>query len=89
MPVPTLLVATQDSISITDCDSRMYKILSSGDRPTDVTINNHEGRVYWLNEMQEIVVVKLDGTSKTKVSIPQIICKMLTKNISQKFSFTN
>ena len=66
-PVPTLLVAARDSISIIDCDSHMYKTLSTGDRPTDAAINIHERKVYWLNEMQEIVSINLEGMGKSKV----------------------
>lgn len=67
-PVPTLLVAARDSITVTDCDREMYKVLFSGDQPTDATLNSHERTVYWLNEMHEILSISLDGTGKTKVS---------------------
>lgn len=68
-PLPLLLVTTKDSVKIIDCDSKSTLLLSSGDRPNDITFNSNEGLVYWLNDMQEIFGMKIDGTKKSKVSL--------------------
>lgn len=67
-PVPMLLVTTRDSVKIIDCDSQNHLTLSSGDHPVDITLNINEGWIYWLNDMQEIFGMRLDGTKKSKVN---------------------
>lgn len=71
-PVPMLLITTRDSIKILDCDSGNHMTLASGDHPIDITLNSNEGWIYWLNDMQEIIGMKIDGTKKSKVSNVQI-----------------
>ncbi|KAK6636659.1 hypothetical protein RUM43_010321 [Polyplax serrata] len=68
-PVPMLLVTTRDSVKIIDCDSQNHLTLSSGDHPVDITLNINEGWIYWLNDMQEIFGMRLDGTKKSKIHI--------------------
>lgn len=65
-PVPQLLVATADAIKVSDLD-----------RETNYTITNHiaievaylaaEEKIYWINDMKELVMSQMNGVNATKI----------------------
>ncbi|XP_015585702.1 proto-oncogene tyrosine-protein kinase ROS isoform X3 [Cephus cinctus] len=65
-PVPQVLVATMDAVRISDLD-----------RGVNYTITRHiavevayfaaENKIFWINEMQEMVTSGIDGTNATKI----------------------
>lgn len=65
-PVPQLLVATMGDVKKVDLDQR-----------TNVTITPHiavelahiaaESKIYWINEMQELVTATVEGNKITKI----------------------
>ncbi|OXU31361.1 hypothetical protein TSAR_014934 [Trichomalopsis sarcophagae] len=65
-PVPQLLVATMEDVKKVDVDQR-----------TNLTITRHiavevahlatESKIYWINEMQELVTADVDGRNITKI----------------------
>lgn len=65
-PVPQLLVATMEDVKKVDLDQR-----------TNITITRHiavevahlaaESKIYWINEMQELVTADVDGKKITKI----------------------
>ncbi|CAB0031687.1 unnamed protein product [Trichogramma brassicae] len=65
-PVPQLLIATVEDVKKIDLDQR-----------TNITITQHiavevahlatESKIYWINEMQELVTANVDGKNITKI----------------------
>lgn len=67
-PVPQLLLSTGDTVEITDCDKKENRTLSRSGSVVDLSYSSHDGRVYWIDDNNHIVMSKLNNTSdKTKV----------------------
>ncbi|XP_021913370.1 proto-oncogene tyrosine-protein kinase ROS isoform X3 [Zootermopsis nevadensis] len=68
MPVPKLLLSTLDAVKITDCDKHENQTLSrSSGPPVDLAFISLENKLYWLNEMQELLSSNLDGQNRGKI----------------------
>lgn len=65
-PVPQLLVATMDAVRISDLDQKKTDTLSPH-KAVDVAYLAADSKIYWINEMQELVVADMDGTNATKI----------------------
>lgn len=64
-PLPTLLIASSDSISMQDVDiDKNYPILHGIMAPTEVSYLIKENKVFWLNEMHELLVFHLSNSTK-------------------------
>ena len=69
-PIPRLALAFPDSIRVADLDlgeGDTYTVSRSAGKPVDFAVSLREGVLYWMNELQEIFVSKLDGTGHSKV----------------------
>lgn len=68
MPVPHLLLSTFDAVKITDCDKLDNQTLSHGNGlPIDLAFISQENRIFWLNEMRELLSSNVDGRHRTKI----------------------
>ncbi|KAL1489268.1 hypothetical protein ABEB36_014201 [Hypothenemus hampei] len=67
-PLPTLLVATSDSILLYDVDINHTTILVNGiNAPLAVAYLMREQKLFWINEMQELLMYHLTSLNKTKL----------------------
>lgn len=64
-PLPTLLVATADSISIQDVDiDKNYPLLHGIMTPTEISYLMKENKIFWMNEMHELLMFPQNSTTK-------------------------
>lgn len=64
-PLPTLLIASSDSISIQDVDiDKNYPLLHSIKTPTEITYLMKENKIFWINEMHELLVFSQKNSTK-------------------------
>ncbi|KAK9499087.1 hypothetical protein O3M35_003599 [Rhynocoris fuscipes] len=65
-PVPRLLMATNDTLSLADIDRRDNMTLSHSaiGTITDIAYSCHSGKVYWIDDNNHIVYAKTDAKSK-------------------------
>lgn len=70
-PIPRLLMATNDTLSLADIDRRDNVTLSHSavGAITDITYSSHFGKVYWIDDNNHIVYARTDTRSKVKVLI--------------------
>ncbi|XP_026669122.1 proto-oncogene tyrosine-protein kinase ROS isoform X4 [Ceratina calcarata] len=65
-PVPQLLVATMDAVKISDLDQKVNYTITRH-IAIEVAHLAAENRIYWINEMQELVTSDLNGANATKI----------------------
>ncbi|XP_076667958.1 receptor protein-tyrosine kinase sevenless isoform X2 [Andrena cerasifolii] len=65
-PVPQLLVATMDAVRISDLDQEENHTITRH-IAVEVTYLAAERKIYWINEMQELVTSDLIGANATKI----------------------
>ncbi|XP_015109279.1 proto-oncogene tyrosine-protein kinase ROS [Diachasma alloeum] len=65
-PVPQLLLATTDSVKLADLDLGTNETLTRH-IAVEVRYIAAENKLYWINEMQEIVTADLKGRNATKI----------------------
>ncbi|XP_015429752.1 PREDICTED: proto-oncogene tyrosine-protein kinase ROS [Dufourea novaeangliae] len=65
-PVPQLLVATMDAVRISDLDQEKNDTITRH-IAVEVTYLAADGKIYWINEMQELVTADLNGVNATKI----------------------
>ncbi|XP_011346152.2 proto-oncogene tyrosine-protein kinase ROS isoform X2 [Ooceraea biroi] len=65
-PVPLLLVATADAVRLADLDQEANDTLTRH-IAIEVSYSAAERRIYWINEMQELVTSYRNGTNATKI----------------------
>ncbi|XP_034935442.1 proto-oncogene tyrosine-protein kinase ROS isoform X2 [Chelonus insularis] len=65
-PVPQLIVSTTDSVKLADLDLKSNEILTRH-IAVEVRYFATEQKLYWINEMQEIVRADLKGNNATKI----------------------
>ncbi|KOC66937.1 Proto-oncogene tyrosine-protein kinase ROS [Habropoda laboriosa] len=65
-PVPQLLVATMDAVRISDLDQEVNYTITRH-IAVEVTYMAAENKIYWINEMQELVTSDLNGANATKM----------------------
>ena len=65
-PVPQLLVATMDAVRISDLDQEVNYTITRH-IAVEVTYLAAESKIYWINEMQELVTSDLNGANATKI----------------------
>lgn len=64
-PLPTLLIASTDSISIQDVDiDRNYPVLHGIMAPTEISYLMKENKIFWMNEMHELLVFHHNNSTK-------------------------
>ncbi|GJQ85805.1 sev [Trypoxylus dichotomus] len=67
-PIPILLIATQDSIHLKDFDLIREGITFTGlTTPIETAYSMAEGRLFWVNDMQELFMSSLEYGSKSKI----------------------
>lgn len=63
-------MSTPDAVKITDFDKKENEALSGNTGPpVDLAYISQENKIFWLNEMQELLSSNLDGSNRTKVRI--------------------
>ncbi|KAG7201761.1 hypothetical protein KM043_004482 [Ampulex compressa] len=65
-PVPQLLVATTDAVKLSDLDQQISYTITRH-IAVEVTYLAADSKIYWINEMQELVTSELDGSNATKI----------------------
>ncbi|XP_012234446.2 proto-oncogene tyrosine-protein kinase ROS isoform X2 [Linepithema humile] len=65
-PVPQLLVATADAVRISDLDQEINYTLTRH-IAKEVSYLAAEKKIYWINEMRELVTSDMTGTNATKI----------------------
>lgn len=65
-PLPQLLAATSDSVRIADLDQAVNKTLTRH-ITTEIAYLGAKNKMYWINEMQELVTSSLSGANVTKI----------------------
>lgn len=75
-PVPTILVASAEEILKVDLDlKKSYLVVNTGSPVIHMTYIDHEKRVFWINENNELI--SYTGTNKTKlVSISSAVLSL-------------
>lgn len=67
-PIPSLILATQDSIHLKDFDVVKDEVLLSGiSAPVEVVHSMGERKLFWINDVQELFVFNLETASKSKI----------------------
>ncbi|XP_029040729.2 proto-oncogene tyrosine-protein kinase ROS isoform X2 [Osmia bicornis bicornis] len=65
-PVPQLLVATLDAVRVSDLDQEVNYTITRH-IAVEVAYLAAESKIYWINEMQELVTSELNGANATKM----------------------
>lgn len=65
-PVPKLLVATADAVRISDLDQEINYTLTRH-IAKEVSYLAAENKIYWINEMRELVTSDMTGVNATKI----------------------
>lgn len=64
-PLPTLLIASADSISIQDVDiDKNYPLLHGIMTPTEISYLMKENKIFWMNEMHELLMFPQNSSTK-------------------------
>lgn len=67
-PIPSLIIATQDSIHITDLDLNKHNVLLNGiSMPTEIAYLAAENKLFWINDMQELFMYNIETAVKSKI----------------------
>ncbi|XP_076250339.1 receptor protein-tyrosine kinase sevenless isoform X2 [Rhynchophorus ferrugineus] len=67
-PVPTILVATSDAIFIDDIDTNQkHPLLNGINKPQEITYLLKENKIFWINQIQELLMYHFASTNKTKI----------------------
>ncbi|RZF32704.1 hypothetical protein LSTR_LSTR004132, partial [Laodelphax striatellus] len=67
MPIPRLLVATVDTVEITDFDKQENRTLTRSSSVIDLTYSSLDNRAYWIDDNNHIATSRLDSSGKTKI----------------------
>nr|XP_012141859.1 PREDICTED: proto-oncogene tyrosine-protein kinase ROS isoform X2 [Megachile rotundata] len=65
-PVPQLLVATSDAVRVSDLDQEVNYTITRH-IAIEVAYLAAESKIYWINEMRELVTSELNGANATKM----------------------
>ncbi|XP_012264218.2 proto-oncogene tyrosine-protein kinase ROS isoform X2 [Athalia rosae] len=65
-PVPQILVATLDAVRISDLDRGINDTITRH-IAIEVAYSAAENKIYWINEMQEMVIADIDSSNATKI----------------------
>lgn len=65
-PVPQLLVATMDAVRVSDLDQEINYTITRH-IAIEVSYLAAERKIYWINDMQELVTSEINGTNATKI----------------------
>ncbi|XP_014482097.1 PREDICTED: proto-oncogene tyrosine-protein kinase ROS isoform X2 [Dinoponera quadriceps] len=65
-PMPRILVATMDAVRLSDLDQNNYYTITRH-IAIEVSYVAVENRIYWINDMQEIVTSEMNGANATKI----------------------
>lgn len=65
-PVPQILVATLDAVRISDLDRGVNDTITRH-FAIEVAYYSAENKIYWINEMQDLVVGDIDSSNATKI----------------------
>lgn len=65
-PVPQLLVAAMDAVRISDLDLEINYTITRH-IAIEVSYLAAENKIYWINDMQELVTSEMNGTNATKI----------------------
>ncbi|XP_044756024.1 proto-oncogene tyrosine-protein kinase ROS isoform X2 [Coccinella septempunctata] len=67
-PLPTLLIASADSIYVQDIDAnRNYSLLHGLNSPMEMGYLMKENKIFWINEMKELYMYTTTTLNKTKI----------------------
>ncbi|XP_017769031.1 PREDICTED: proto-oncogene tyrosine-protein kinase ROS isoform X2 [Nicrophorus vespilloides] len=67
-PIPTLLIATSDSIFIQDIDTKLnYSLLQGISTPMVIGYLLKERKIFWINDMQELLMFNLATLNRSKI----------------------
>lgn len=67
-PLPTLIIATQDSVHIKDLDTNKDNMLLSGiSTPVNIAYSTAENKLFWINDMKELFMYNTETMSKSKI----------------------
>ncbi|CAH1131270.1 unnamed protein product [Ceutorhynchus assimilis] len=67
-PPPTLLIASFDTISLEDIDAdHNYPLINGISTPLEISYLIRENKLFWVNEMQELLMYHLHSSNKTKI----------------------
>ncbi|XP_045468365.1 proto-oncogene tyrosine-protein kinase ROS isoform X2 [Harmonia axyridis] len=67
-PLPTLLIASPDSIFVQDIDANQnYSLLHGLSSPSEMGYLMKENKIFWINEMKELYMYTTTTFNKTKV----------------------
>ncbi|XP_032680151.1 proto-oncogene tyrosine-protein kinase ROS isoform X3 [Odontomachus brunneus] len=63
-PVPQVLVATMDAVKLADLDQKINYTIT---RHIAIEVSYLENKIYWINDMQELVTSEMNGANATKI----------------------
>ncbi|XP_050308693.1 proto-oncogene tyrosine-protein kinase ROS isoform X2 [Anthonomus grandis grandis] len=67
-PIPTLLIASSDTIYVDDIDANQNHPLVNGiNAPLEIAYLMRENKLFWINELQELLMYHLNSANKTKI----------------------
>ncbi|KAF5278624.1 hypothetical protein FQA39_LY00666 [Lamprigera yunnana] len=67
-PLPKLLVTSGDSIFIQDIDkNKNYPLIHGISTPIEIGYIITESKVFWINDMKELLVINLQNLNRTKI----------------------
>ncbi|XP_066156235.1 proto-oncogene tyrosine-protein kinase ROS isoform X1 [Euwallacea fornicatus] len=68
-PIPIMLLASSDSIYLKDVDNgRSSVLISNINTPLKLAYLLRENKLFWINEMQELLMYHLNSSNKTKLA---------------------
>lgn len=65
-PVPQILVATMDAVKLSDLDQEINYTITRH-IAIEVSYLAMENKIYWINDMQELVTSEMNGANATKI----------------------
>ncbi|XP_025159700.1 proto-oncogene tyrosine-protein kinase ROS isoform X2 [Harpegnathos saltator] len=65
-PVPQILVATMDAVKLADLDQKINYTITRH-IAIEVSYSVLENKMYWINDMQELVTSEMNGANATKI----------------------
>lgn len=69
LPLPMLLVASDDSIFIQDIDiNKNYPLLHGINTPIEMAYILKENKLFWVNDMKELLVFDLINLNRSKIA---------------------
>lgn len=67
-PLPTLLIASSDTIFLDDIDANHnYSLVNGISTPLEIAYLMRESKLFWINEMQELFMYHIHSSNKTKI----------------------